>query len=112
VASLVTGFVLGAGRLALELVNGPSHTGLPPGSFLAWIAGINFLHYAVLLFAVCTVVLVGVSLLTPAPDPERIRDLTFGRATEDGGWATARRRDAGLSMALATVLVGLWITFR
>jgi SSS family solute:Na+ symporter len=112
VASLLTGFVLGAGRLALELVNGPAHTGLPPGSLWAWIAGINFLHYAVLLFAVCTVVLVGVSLATPAPDLERIRDLTYQRARADAGSVVDRRRDAGLSMALAVVLVGLWIVFR
>jgi SSS family solute:Na+ symporter len=112
VASLLTGFVLGAGRLALELMNGPSRTGLPPGSLWAWVAEINFLHYAVLLFVVCTVVLVGVSLLTPAPDAARLRGLTFGRTPVDDGPFAVRRRDAGLSMALAVVLVGLWIAFR
>jgi SSS family solute:Na+ symporter len=113
VASLLTGFVLGAARLLLELANGPAHDGLPAGSFGAWIAGINFLHYAVLLFAVCTVVLVGVSLVTPAPDPERIRDLTFGRAGAERASASAtRRRDMALSVVLVAILVTLWLTFR
>ena len=111
VASLLTGFVLGAMRLLLELANGPARDGLPAGSPWAWIAEINFLHYAVLLFVVCTAVLVGVSLATPAPDPERIRDLTFGRAAPEGPSA-ARRRDVALSVVLAVLLVTLWIAFR
>jgi SSS family solute:Na+ symporter len=111
VASLLTGFVLGAARLLLELANGPAHDGLPPGSLGAWIAGINFLHYAVLLFVVCTAVLVGVSLVTPAPDPERIRDLTFRRAGPAAASAT-RRRDVALSVVLVAILVTLWIRFR
>ena len=112
IASLLTGFVLGALRLLLELKNGPAHTGLPLGSFWAWIAEINFLHYAVLLFLICTAVLVGVSCVTRPPDPERIRDLVFATAPQAGGSAAAWRRDTVLSVALAVTLVALWITFR
>src|SRR5438270_3089721 len=59
--TLLSGFVIGALRLGLEL--GKRH--LPVGSVWAWIAGINFLHFAALLFVFSSVVLVGVSLLTP-----------------------------------------------
>jgi SSS family solute:Na+ symporter len=116
VASLFTGFLLGALRLGLELANGPERTGLAPGSPWAWIAEINFLHYAMLLFVVCTAVLVGVSLATPAPDPERIRDLTFGTAGHavagaPAGAESSRRRDLVLSVVLVGVLVTLWIVF-
>jgi SSS family solute:Na+ symporter len=48
VASLVTGFVLGMGRLVLELTKSSHH------GYLRWYADINFLHFAILLFAVCT----------------------------------------------------------
>jgi len=111
VASLLTGFALGAMRLALELIRGPARNGLPAGSLWAWIAGINFLHYALLLFVVCTAVLVGVSLLTPPPDPRRIQDLTFGKAAGARPAAPAWRGDAALSAALAAILVALWIRF-
>ena len=111
IASLLTGFALGAMRLTLELIRGPDRTGLPAGSLWAWIAGINFLHYALLLFVVCTAVLVGVSLLTPPPDPQRIQDLTFGKAAGARPPVPAWRVDAALSAALAAILVALWIRF-
>ena len=111
IASLLTGFALGAMRLALELIRGPARNGLPAGSLWAWIAGINFLHYALLLFLVCTAVLVAVSLLTPPPDPQRIQDLTFGKAAGARPPVPAWRGDAALSAALAAILVALWIRF-
>ena len=70
-AALVTGFVLGMGRLVAELNKG-SLDGL-----LFLYADVNFLHFAILLFLVCTAVLVGVSLLTPPPPPERVDGLTL-----------------------------------
>ena len=50
-ASLATGFILGAARLILELTK-DSKSGL-----LYWYADINFLHFAIFLFAICTGVL-------------------------------------------------------
>jgi SSS family solute:Na+ symporter len=117
ISSLVTGFVLGALRLVLELTNGISKTGLPEGSVWAWIAEINFLHFAVLLFAVSTAVLVGVSVLTPAPPPAQIAGLTYG-TTQPGtpaGAAPADRKgqrlNVGLSILLAALIGVLWIVF-
>lgn len=72
IAALVTGFVLGMGRLVAELNKG-SLDGI-----LYTFADINFMHVAIFLFAICVVVLVVVSLLTAAPDPARIAGLTFG----------------------------------
>ncbi len=114
ISSLLTGFVLGALRLGLELANGTAKTGLPDGVW-AWIAEVNFLHFAVLLFAICTTVLVGVSLLTPAPPPAQIAGLTYG-TTQPGAIAApadreGRRLNVGLSILLAAVLGVLWIVF-
>jgi SSS family solute:Na+ symporter len=113
-ASLCTGFVLGALRLILELANGLQKTALADGTVWAWIAEINFLHFAVLLFAVCTVVLVGVSALTPAPAELQLAGVSWG-----GGAAAPpvpreahdRRRDIALSLTLAALLGVLWIVF-
>ncbi|NPU96643.1 MAG: sodium/solute symporter [Candidatus Omnitrophica bacterium] len=47
-----------------------------------WLATINFLHFAILLFGVCTVVLFLISFITRRPLPEKIRGLTFRTAKE------------------------------
>ena len=66
-AALWTGFVLGMTRLILEL----SKSSLPGGTVWSWIAGMNFLHFAALLFLLCSAILVGVSLATPPNPPTR-----------------------------------------
>ncbi|MDX1583065.1 MAG: sodium:solute symporter [Thermoanaerobaculia bacterium] len=114
IASLATGFVLGAARLVLELTKG-STDGL-----LYWYADINFLHFAILLFAICTVVLVAVSLLTPAQSDEQLAGLTFATASagaekldvgleSDPAW---KRRDLWLSILLAICVGIVWLYFR
>ena len=72
VASLATGFVLGIGRLVLELNKSALDDGL-----LLYFADINFLHFAVFLFVVCALVLIIVSLFTPPPSDEQVAGLTF-----------------------------------
>ena len=114
IASLWTGLVLGLLRLILELVNGVSKTGLPDGTVWAWMAEINFLHFAVLLFVVSTFVLAGVSALTPAQPA----GLSYGAATQgmsagvQAADAGGRRIDAGMSVLLAAMIGVLWIIFR
>ncbi len=114
IASLGTGFVLGAARLFLELakgsLNGPLH----------WYADINFLHFAALLFAICTGVLIAVSLLTPRQPDEQLAGLTFATATDGTLEADARLesnprwrgRDAALSILLVLAVAAVWLIFR
>jgi SSS family solute:Na+ symporter len=113
--SLLLGFALGASRLVAELWK----ESLPDGWILAY-ADINFLHFAGLLFLVCAVVLVSVSLLTPPPQAERIRGLTFGtpiaqasgsaphQAKSDAVW---RRHDLGISILVAGGVALTWLFF-
>ncbi len=109
VASLLSGFVLGALRLFLELMNGIEKTGLPAGTMWEFIAEVNFLHFAVFLFLVCTTILIGVSFMTKAPSPEQIRGLTFGtRHKEDDG---RNRVNIVLSLLLALTIGILWYVF-
>jgi solute:Na+ symporter, SSS family len=127
-ASLLTGLALGMLRLVLEIVAGPGRAGLAEGSVAAWIVGINFLYYAILLFAVCSAVLVVVSLLTAPPDRQQIAGLTFATADEavlsaegerlvpvqevGGAPARARRRiDFWLSVVLVLAVVAVWVYF-
>jgi solute:Na+ symporter, SSS family len=117
-ASLVTGLVLGLLRLILELTNkaaGATGGGLAPGTLWHWVATINFLHYAVLLFVICTFVLFVVSMMTPPPAPEKTTGLTYGgapaAAPAEGETAANRKLAIGLSALLALLLGVLWIVF-
>jgi SSS family solute:Na+ symporter len=107
-AALITGFVLGMGRLVAEL--GKSNL----DGFLFAYADVNFLHFAIILFVVCTAVLIVVSLVTPPPPADKVAGLTF--ATQEPvpveatrpGW---RRRDLVLSVVLVGCVGLLWLYF-
>src|SRR5215472_14069080 len=76
ISSLLAGFVLGATRFILELADraGVSHFTSSP---VRWLIDMNFLHYAIFIFVVCSIVLVGFSLITPAPERQKLAGLTF-----------------------------------
>ena len=109
-SALLVGFVLGALRLGLEL--GRAH--LTPGSMWMWLATINFLHFAALLFVLSTVILVGVSLATAAPDPRQIAGLTREAKAKEPAAEHERGRGPDLvgSFVLAGIIGVLWIIFR
>ena len=108
-ACLLTGFVLGMARLAAEL----GKSGLD-GWLFAY-ADINFLHFAALLFVVCSVVLVVVSLATPPPPREKVEGLTFGtageQAVEAGAAASTRTGDVAITGLLVLCVLALWLYF-
>ena len=108
-AALLTGFVLGMGRLAAEIAKGRLD-----GVLFAY-ADINFLHFAVLLFAVCTTVLVVVSLLTPPPSAAKLEGLTIAtlsraekKERRSSPWL---RQDRVLTVLLVACVAALWIYF-
>jgi len=107
-AALGTGFVLGTARLVLELGKG----WLPEGWLLDAVS-MNFLHFAVLLFVICSAVLVGVSLATPAPRPEQVEGLTFGgRRGAAGPRGPHHALTVWLSVALVATVGAVWLAFR
>jgi SSS family solute:Na+ symporter len=110
-AALWTGFVLGFARLVLEL----NKASLTPGSALHWYADINFLHFAALLFVLCSLVLIVVSIMTPPPTPEHVADLTLQTVAPSELVAVApkeRSLEIGLSVLLVAIIGALWIVFR
>src|SRR5467141_1473131 len=111
IASLITGLALGLLRLILELTNKASGGGLAPGTLWHWIATINFLHFAVLLFVICTFVLFIVSMMTPPPPREKTEGLTYGGAAAAGETREDRRFEIGLSVLLVAIIGVLWIVF-
>ncbi|HSW54513.1 MAG TPA: sodium:solute symporter [Ignavibacteriaceae bacterium] len=107
IAALITGFVLGILRLTLELMK-DSLSGI-----LYQYADINFLHFAFLLFLICTLVLAVVSYLTSEPASQKVEGLTIHTITnegggEDEGW---KKRDFILSVLLIICVGVVWIYF-
>lgn len=106
-AALLTGFVLGMGRLVLEI-----NKGRLDGLLLAY-ADINFLHFAIILFVICSAILVVVSVMTPAPAEVKVAGLTFVRGPAEetaarDGW---RNTDRLLSIILVLCVAAIWLYF-
>ena len=110
-SALWAGFVLGFARLVLEL----DKANLTSGSLLHWYADINFLHFAALLFLLCSAILIVVSFLTVPPVPERVADLTLQTVAPSEVVAVPPRErsmEIWLSVLLAAIIGVLWIVFR
>lgn len=125
ITSLLTGFVLGATRFVLELADqaGGGHF---HSHAIRWLVDMNFLHYAIFMFVVCSLVLVVVSLMTKPPDRKQIAGLTFATVDEKietipmnlsqrkpaQETRTERVINIVFSLLLLGTVIGLWIYFR
>jgi solute:Na+ symporter, SSS family len=121
ISSLLVGFVIGAVRFIFEVLDKSRHY---QSGALRRLVDINFLHYGVLMFVVCTIVLIGVSMLSPAPERKKIAGLTFATmdvkldstAVENQRMQRESRREHTANLAFTALLliavVGLWIHFR
>jgi solute:Na+ symporter, SSS family len=127
ISSLLTGFVLGATRFVLEIMDrlagGPFENRL-----IRALIDLNFLHYAIVMFVICCLVLIVVSMLTPPPDRKKLAGLTFATVGEKmelipvtpdalrfkpaAETALERRINTVLSLALLAAVIGLWVHFR
>jgi SSS family solute:Na+ symporter len=99
--ALLSGAVLGATRLILEL----NKTNLPAS--LSWYVDINFLHFALLLFLICTLILVLVSISESAPNFEKIKSLLYSKSNSEPKQGT----NILLSVVLVLLIGVLWIVF-
>ena len=108
IVTLVGGFVIGMLRLVAE-INSDALNGFP-----LWFAEVNFLHFAVLLFVVCTGLLVGISLLTTAPEVAAIRGLTYGTTVVEDRLSSRKtwgRSEVIHSLIIVGVILFILITF-
>jgi SSS family solute:Na+ symporter len=107
--AMAIGFVVGLFRM---LVDTPvtlrlEHykNGYPEGSFLWIINNINFQYFSILITIISAIVMVGVSMLTKAPDYDKIKNLSFGTVTDEHRAESAKSWGAGEVLASAVVLV-------
>jgi SSS family solute:Na+ symporter len=112
IASMITGLVLGGARLVGELVHKSSPMSM--GLFTTLIE-MNFLHFAILLFVICSLVLIIVSLMTAKPDEKKISGLTFAttnKAMRLAETTSGKRMNIFFSVLLIATVLILWIVFR
>jgi solute:Na+ symporter, SSS family len=121
ISSLLVGFVLGAVRFVLEVLDKTAHY---QSSAIRALIDMNFLHYSIAMFVACALVLIGVSMLFPAPDRKKIAGLTFATVDEkldtvDVKTAylaretrTEHRVNLAFTYVLLATVLALWIYFR
>ena len=122
-ASLLTGFVLGAVRFTLELRDRSGHR--VESALARAIVDSNFLHYAIFMFVVCSTVLIVVSYLGPRPERTKLAGLTFATANTapHGNGTRTGARFGSESLAehrwniiftvlLLVTVISLWVYFR
>lgn len=104
ICSLYTGLVLGVLRLVLEMTK----DSLP--SALVYIAEINFLHFAFILFVICAFVLVFASLAKEAPDYSKIKHIIYQKE-KSKDYLVDLKLDRYLTFSLIIVMLYLWWEF-
>jgi len=129
IASLMTGFLLGGTRFVLEIMDRAAAGHRFSSPAVRWLIDINFLHYAIFMFVICSTVLILVSLATPAPERRKLAGLTFATVSEKmdvtdlrtvrkleykpaAETAAEHRINLVFTLLLISTVVGLWIYFR
>src|SRR5437773_6420989 len=117
--SMIVGFVLGIFRM---LVDTPVTLGLPgfengypQGSFLWVVNNIYFQYFSVFITVVSAIVMVAVSYMTPAPDYEKIKSLTFETATKEDRQNTRASwswKELTASIVVLLCITGAYLYFR
>ena len=114
-AALITGFALGVVRLMVDtpvtLRTTGFEGGYTEGSWLWILNNIYFQYYSLLIFLVSSAVLIGVSYLTPAPDPKRLTGLTYATVTESQRRESRRSWNGSDVISSAAVLVLIVIAY-
>ena len=107
-AAMVTGFIIGMGRIILEL-NKTSLSGV-----LYNFATINFLYFCIILFLVSIAIMVLVSLLSEKPSEQQLKGLTFGTTVSEdkaASRASWNNWDVWLSVFVIAFIVMVFLYF-
>ena len=108
IVALWTGFALGILRLVTEFLSKEGIISVVDDSLLGMMLGINFLHYALLLFIFSTAVLMAVSKAVKPQDADLLAQVTFEKKGRSAfQWST----DVVLTVILIVLVLVLWTIF-
>ncbi|HEA22246.1 hypothetical protein LCGC14_1037530 [marine sediment metagenome] len=110
ISTLVMGIIVAFLRIVLELIKAD----LDPDGFLFKMGDMNFLSFGAWFFLFCLIFLTTVSLLTKAPDREKIVNLTFGTITDEEKKNNKNSYtwvDIAISILIIIIVIGVMIFF-
>ena len=108
--TLIVGFIVGAIRIVLELVKGS----LNPKGMLFVLGDMNFLAFGAWFFLFSVILIVIVSLLTPKPAGDKIRNLTYSTITPEEklrNKSSYNWIDITISVLVVLIVIGVMILF-
>ena len=108
--TLVTGLVVAAIRIVLELIKGS----LDPEGILFFIGNMNFLSFAAWFFLFCVLLIIAISALSKAPAYEKIQNLTYQTITEEekrNNKVSYNWVDIAVSVVILIIVAGVMIFF-
>ena len=114
-ATLLTGFLMGLFRLAVDTPVKLMGTTYEEGSFFWIVNNIFFQYYSLLITIVCIIVFIAVSYATAKPDYSKIGGLTYSTLTEEdrrASRATWKTKDVVLSVLMIALILAIYIYFR
>jgi Na+/proline symporter len=104
--TLVFGGLVGAARFLLDILHNALKIDL---GLLNTVVGSSFLNFSVVVFAICVLLMIGISKLDTMPDLAKIRGLTVAW---DGSRRPGYLYDAAVTLAVGGTIIGLWYHFR
>ena len=114
--AMIVGFVVGLFRM---MVDTPITLGViksyPEGSFLWIVNNINFQYFSILITLISAIVMVVVSYMTPEPNQNQIKGLTFATASADDKAKTRASwswTDVAASLVVLAFIIGAYLYFR
>lgn len=113
-ATLITGFLMGLFRLAVDTPVKLMGTSYAEGSFFWIVNNIFFQYYSLLITIVCIIVFLAVSFATRQPDYQKIGGLTFSTLSAEDRAATRatwNRKDVILSVLLVLLIIAIYTYF-
>ncbi len=107
--ALWSGFVLGIGRLIAEYQKNTGNIG--EESILYGFASVNFLHFAIILFVICAIIMIAMSLTAPQHAAAKLEHVTYTRPPKGTAEFSPRNRDFWLTMLLIGIILVIWVIF-
>ena len=93
----------------MEILANENVITLTSGPIYEFVA-LNFLYMALVLFILCSVILIAVSYSAPAPTEEKTKNLTYESGKFDWN-ETMKSKEFALSVLLVITIAAVWIYF-
>ena len=108
IVALWSGFILGILRLVTEFMTNEGVLIVEQGTVLSYFLEVNFLHFALVLFLFCALVLMVVSRFGTQKSEAELALVTFQKSTQKQfRWS----KDATLTVLLVVFVLILWALF-